>query len=63
MENITSALQSNEVINKLINLKEKLLNSESSKLWSERVSDAKKEFHHILEGVDFKNGGNLTAID
>jgi len=63
MENIKSALQSNEVINKLINLKEKLLNSESSKLWSERVSDAKKEFHHILEGADFKNGGNLTATD
>jgi len=63
MENIKSALQSNEVIIKLISLKEKFLNVESSKEWFEVTSDAKKEFHHILERTEFKKGGNFTSTD
>ncbi len=63
MENIKSALQSNEVINKLISLKEQFLNVESSKEWFKAVIDSKKEFHLILERVDFKKGGNLTSTD
>jgi len=63
MENIRSALQTNEIINKLIGLKEKFLNDELTKEWVEAISDAKKEFHHILEGVDFKKGGNLNSTD
>ena len=63
MENIKSALQSNEVINKLISLKEQFLNVESSKEWFKAVIDSKKEFHLILERVDFKKGVNLTSTD
>lgn len=63
MENIRTALLSNEVINKLIGLKESFLNRESAKEWSESVIDAKNEFHHILERVDFKKGGNLNSTD
>ncbi len=63
MENIRTALLSNEVINKLIGLKENFLDRESAKEWSEAVIDAKNEFHHILERVDFKKGGNLNSTD
>jgi len=63
MENIKSALQSNEVIKKLIDFKKNLLNSERYKIWFESVSNAKTEFLYILEAADFKNGGNLTATD
>lgn len=63
MENIKSLLQTNEVINKLIGLKEKFLSVESTKEWSEVVFDAKKEFDHILERADFKKGGNLVSTD
>ena len=63
MENIKSALQYNEVIIKLISLKERFLNVENSKEWFKATSDAKKEFHHILESTDFKKGGNLISTD
>jgi len=63
MENIRNALLSNEVINKLIGSKENFLNRESAKQWFENVINAKKEFHHILEGADFKKGGDLNSTD
>ncbi len=63
IESIKLALQDNEVINKLIDLKEKFLGLEKSKEWSKSVIGAKIEFHHILEGADFKKGGNLTSTD
>jgi len=56
-------LKQNETIINLINLKEKLQNSNDYQSWVKASEEAKLRYKEILKQTDFKAKGNLTEIN